>query len=120
MKHIKKYIIYEGKGVYPRENNYVICNTSIGITWNGTTTTQQHLDYLQSHVGQIIEVDKLDDNPYNVRYDNVPEFMKELIQNYDGLWFNRYEISHFSTNKDEMLKIAYDAKIKIEMYKFNL
>ena len=95
---ITKFKIYEGLGSYPKEGSYIIGNSTVDKQWNHIKITQQHIDYLNTHVGKVTELMPNVAYPYRVEYDNPPEFMKKLIQD-NNLWFSKREILYCSNDK---------------------
>jgi len=113
MKHIKTY-----------ENNKRLRLGNYVIVHEVTTTHSAHLNkFFDNNIGKYVKYDIEADNKYCIEYENVPDEMQPFFfdsgdfQLYNSnshiRWFDRYEIIHFSNNKE-------DLKLILTTNKYNL
>lgn len=117
--------IFEARGHYPRVGNYVLCNLtcdSVKICSIITPVTQKHKDFIRYNIGKIIKKENPNmfyDNPYMVKYENVPNYMKGILDD-DTMYFSDYDFLFFSKNiqtveeeRDKLLLIKHSDKYNL-------
>ncbi len=122
MKYLKT---YEARGYYPRLGYYVINNLTIhNIVLNNVVTriTQQHRDFIHYNIAKIVKIHTPTssvDNPYEVMYDNPPDYMTYILDD-NRMWFSRDDMFFFSKYKEDVEKYLESLIIKKDVDLYNL
>jgi len=122
MKYLKT---FEAKGHYPRLGYYVINNlTTYSVRLNNVVTrvTQQHKDFIHYNIAKIVNIHKPTssvDNPYEVMYDNPPDYMTDILDD-NRMWLSRDDIFFFSKYKEDVEKYLEALIIKKNTDLYNL
>jgi len=101
MKYIKKFEFVRKK-LKPHINDFVICDEKI--------ISNEMQNFLKYNIGQLVDFnssssDKYYFSPiykYIVKFENVPEKLKEYFTPDNLRGFNEQEIIYFSSNKEEV------------------
>jgi len=113
---ITNFKIYENKQTNPRLGDYVICSYD-DCSYEDMNMHGYSLDektFIRDKIGKVIKIDRYNDYPYYVSYDNIPEHLSNGdIDGEDFIYISRDAVKYWSKDKKELDMILNTKKFNI-------
>ncbi len=108
--------LYEKNQIIPKVGDYVICSYD-DCSYEDMNMHGYSLDektFIRNKIGKVINIDRYNDYPYYVSYDNIPGHLSNGdIDVEDFIYISRDAVKYWSKNKE-------DLDIIINTNKFNI